>query len=222
MPNWSTNRITLYEDYDLERAGFYNDKDGNYNIKEIFEEFLKDTEIEVEQDGEKHTIQNLMNIMRTPELLSKVHASMPPYLVRDREPCEFVEQGIGSPELGDTKEEREAFYDTNTHPKFEQVVIEKGTDIYKELMEKYGSITWYDWNVNNWGTKWSARIDDIDLDEYHLKFWCNTAWCPPNELLQHIADKYKVQVECFYEIEGYGDEGVGKDTFVPDFVQEKI
>ena len=63
MPNWSTNRITLYEDYDLERAGFYNDKDGNYNIKEIFEEFLKDTEIEVEQDGEKHTIQNLMNIM---------------------------------------------------------------------------------------------------------------------------------------------------------------
>ena len=76
--------------------------------------------------------------------------------------------------------------------------------------------------VEYWGTKWSARIDDIDLDEYHLKFWCNTAWCPPNELLQHIADKYKVQVECFYEIEGYGDEGVGKDTFVPDFVQEKI
>ena len=60
MPNWSTNRITLYEDYDLEGKDFYNDKDGNYNIKEIFEQFLKDTEEEVEQDGEKITFHNLM------------------------------------------------------------------------------------------------------------------------------------------------------------------
>ena len=64
--------------------------------------------------------------------------------------------------------------------------------------------------------------DDIKLDEYQLEFWCQTAWCPPNELLQHIADKYKVTVECFYEIEGYGDEGVGKDTFHPDLEEAKI
>ena len=71
MPNWSTNRITLYEDHNLESDGFYNDKDGNYNIKEIFEEFLKDTEEEVEQDGEKITFHNLMKVMPTPEILKR-------------------------------------------------------------------------------------------------------------------------------------------------------
>ena len=221
MPNWSNNRITLYEDYQLEGDGFYNDKDGNYNIKRIYEQFLKDTEEVVEQDGEKHTIQNLMNIMPTPDILTKVHSSSPPYLIRDRETGDFVKQGLGSPELGEG-EERNAFYDTNTHPKFEQVVIEEGTDIYNELVEKYGVISWYDWNVANWGTKWNTGIDDIKLDEYQLQFWCQTAWCPPNVLLQHIADKYKVTVECFYEIEGYGDEGVGKDTFSPDLEEAKI
>ena len=222
MPNWSANRITLYEDYQLESDNFYNDKDGNYNIKAIFEKFLKDTEEVVEKDGEKRTVQNLMNIMPTPDILTKVHASSPPYLVRDRETGEFVKQSLGSPELGDTKEEREAFYDTNTHPKFEQVVIEEGTDIYNELVEKYGFVSWYDWNVSNWGTKWNTGVEDIELDEYQLKFWCHTAWCPPNELLQFIADKYKVTVECFYEIEGYGDDGVGKDTFSPNLKEAKI
>ena len=64
--------------------------------------------------------------------------------------------------------------------------------------------------------------NSIDLDEYQLKFWCHTAWCPPNELLQFIADKYKVTVECFYEIEGYGDDGVGKDTFSPNLEEAQI
>jgi hypothetical protein len=40
--------------------------------------------------------------------------------------------------------------------------------------------------------------------------------------LEFIADKYKVTVECFYEIEGYGDEGVGKDTFSPNLEEANI
>ena len=81
MPNWSSNRITLYEDYQLEGDDFYNDKDGNFNIKAIYEQFLKDTEEVVEEDGEKHTIQNLMNIMPTPDILTKAvsytHLTLP-------------------------------------------------------------------------------------------------------------------------------------------------
>ena len=92
MPNWSTNRITLYDDHNLESDGFYNDKDGNYNIKEIFEQFLKDTEEEVEQDGEKITFHNLMNVMPTPEILRKVHASNPPVIYKDKKTGEYVWQ----------------------------------------------------------------------------------------------------------------------------------
>ncbi len=180
MPNWSTNRITLYDDHNLESDGFYNDKDGNYNIKEIFEQFLKDTE---------------------------EHASNPPVIYKDKKTGEYVWQD---------------FFEEVDESTTEKIEIVKGTDIYDELMEKFGCLTWYNWNVDAWGTKWSARMDDIDLDEYRLQFWCDTAWCPPNELLEFIADKYKVTVECFYEIEGYGDEGVGKDTYSPNLEEAKI
>jgi len=200
MPNWSNNRITLYENHELEGTGFYNedgDKKKDYRIKDIYDTFLRD--ITSEQEGKTYT--NLMDIMPCPDILTKVHASTPPYLLKDRETGEFLTQSLEK-----TDEERNA----------EKIVIEEGTDIYNELMEKYGVLTWYDWNVKNWGTKWSTHVDNVEVDEYNLVFWCSTAWSPPNELLQFIANKYKVDVECFYEIEGYGDEGVGKDTFEPE------
>ena len=211
MPNWSTNRITMYENYELDSRDFYKNKEGKHAITDIYEKFLKDITVE-RKEGEDYY--NLMEIMPTPEILEMVHASSPPYLIRDRKTGEFLKQTIDTPELG---EEREAFYETNTHPKFEKVEIVEGTDIYNELWEKYGCLSWYDWNVKNWGTKWAITLEksEISFNEYNLQFWCDSAWCPPDGLLQHIADKYNVNVECFYEIEGYGDEGVGKDTYEP-------
>ena len=210
MPNWSTNRITMYENYELDSRDFYKNKEGKHAITDIYEKFLKDITVE-RKEGEDYY--NLMEIMPTPEILEMVHASSPPYLVRDRETGEFVSQVVWDMET----EDRNLFYDTNTHPKLEKVEIVEGTDIYNELMEKYGCVSWYDWNVKNWGTKWSITLEksEISFDEYNLQFWCDSAWCPPEGLLQHIADKYNVNVECFYEIEGYGDEGVGKDTYEP-------
>ena len=54
-------------------------------------------------------------------------------------------------------------------------------------------------NVKNWGTKWEVTLDksEIPFDEYNLQFYCDSAWCPPNVLLQDIADKYNVNVEQF-------------------------
>ena len=211
MPNWSRNRITMYENYELDSTDFYKNKEGKHAITDIYEKFLKDITVE-RKEGEDYY--NLMEIMPTPEILEMVHASSPPYLIRDRKTGEFLKQSIDTPELG---EEREAFYSTNTHPKFEKVDIVEGTDIYNELMEKYGCLSWYDWNVKNWGTKWEITLEksEISFDEYNLQFWCDSAWCPPEGLLQHIADTYNVNVECFYEIEGYGNDGVGKDTYEP-------
>ena len=213
MPNWSRNRITFYENYELEGTGFYNqdgDKDKDYRIKDIYDKFLSD--VLTEKEGKKYY--NLMEVMPCPEILTKVHATSPPYLVSDRETGEFVMQSV----FDMVKEDRNLFHDTNTHPKYEKVEIVEGTTIHRFLMEEYGVLTWYDWNVQNWGTKWGTHLeeDGIEVDQYNLRFWCETAWSPPNELLQFIANKYKVNVECFYEIEGYGDDGVGKDTFEPE------
>jgi hypothetical protein len=59
---------------------------------------------------------------------------------------------------------------------------------------------WYDWNCNNWGTKWepthyeknqvTAEIVDIQFD---------TAWSPPIEFFNTCADIYdKLRFKCYF------------------------
>jgi hypothetical protein len=57
-----------------------------------------------------------------------------------------------------------------------------------ENLEKYGARTWYDWAINNWGTKWGDydlildRTSDDRLIAYYV-----TAWGPMLEALRHIS-----------------------------------
>ena len=89
-----------------------------------------------------------MEVNPTPEILTQVHASSPPYLVRRQgKTGEFVSQVVWDMET----EDRNLFYDTNIHPKLEKVEIVEGTDIYNELMEKYGCLSWYDWKCQKLG-----------------------------------------------------------------------
>tara|TARA_B100000287_G_scaffold134754_1_gene126724 strand:- start:1447 stop:2079 length:633 start_codon:yes stop_codon:yes gene_type:complete len=210
MPNWCDNRIRGYTD--------------DVKEKDFFRNIIEDlTETRTDSEGNEVSGIDLGILNPTPEILTKVHASSPPYLVKDRETGEFVKQSIGSPELGDSKEERNAFYDTNTHPKFEKVEIVEGTDIYKELMDRYGHLSWYEWNVDNWGTKWNptTELSNVYVDEYGFEINVSSAWCPPEVLLQRLATKYDVSIENFYEIEGYGDEGVGKEYYEPNYLEEE-
>ena len=129
-------------------------------------------------------------------------------------------------------ESKTPFNDIFPQPDWKNTPNEKGElPIYEEMKHPDGSVAWatynfpdgtnddrwYHWCNENWGTKWEITLDksEISFDEYNLQFYCDSAWCPPEVLLQDIADKYNVNVECFYEIEGYGDEGVGKDTYEP-------
>lgn len=65
----------------------------------------------------------------------------------------------------------------------------------KELIDKYSYDNWYDWRLNNWGTKWDA-YDHYPLIEtnFHIEQSFHTAWSPPkqfkNYLDQYIKDNY--------------------------------
>jgi hypothetical protein len=46
---------------------------------------------------------------------------------------------------------------------------------------------WYDWNVNNWGTKWEASIIDWERCDDNSIFVCfETAWSPPVNLYESM------------------------------------
>lgn len=70
----------------------------------------------------------------------------------------------------------------------------------------YGNITWYDWCIEHWGTKWSDYETHIvspelrygnkmlyyngDIHLYHFEIEFLSAWSPPIEGLRHVSEKF--------------------------------
>ena len=59
-------------------------------------------------------------------------------------------------------------------------------------LKKYGAKDWYDWSINNWGTKWDARLTGHDKCEHEGTLMLNfeTAWAPPEHWLEAATKKY--------------------------------
>ena len=84
----------------------------------------------------------------------------------------------------------------DTNP--EQIELERRT---KENLEKYGVANWYDFCVNNWGTKWDVDPydpADVKVNEYGiLEFGFDSAWAPPCGIYEALVEK-GFEVEATY------------------------
>jgi hypothetical protein len=79
----------------------------------------------------------------------------------------------------------------------------------KTLIKQYGADNWYDWQVNNWGTKWdveaSLNYDDSDMLEYSFL----SAWSPPIGFLERVSKLYPaLSFRLKYEEGGMGFMGI--------------
>ena len=54
-------------------------------------------------------------------------------------------------------------------------------DQQEELRRKYGSSNWYDWNLENWGTKWDCSESTYSEEDKILQF--QTPWACPQEII---------------------------------------
>lgn len=67
---------------------------------------------------------------------------------------------------------------------------ELGKQAFQNI-QKYGSPTWYDWSIKNWGTKWNAYGYDAGTDyseRENLRF--QTAWSAPHPVLEKLSEMY--------------------------------
>ena len=88
-------------------------------------------------------------------------------------------------------------------------------------LKKHGYKNWYDWCVNNWGTKWNAGGDNdamqVDYDEDVNNqgialFQFDTAWAPPLGVLDKLSATHpELSIECRYSEPGVGFFGVWTD-----------
>lgn len=63
-----------------------------------------------------------------------------------------------------------------------------GEKAYQNL-QKYSCPTWYEWRIQNWGTKWNA-CNCVPLDEKSGVMQFDTAWGDVRRLVKKISEKY--------------------------------
>jgi len=74
-----------------------------------------------------------------------------------------------------------------------------------ELFKKYGANNWYDWSVNNWGTKWDVSTEGLEFTDHgdgtaEITGWFDSAWAPPITAYEKFCDDMDgVYLEAFYE-----------------------
>jgi hypothetical protein len=82
------------------------------------------------------------------------------------------------------------------------------TENYEDELTPAGGLiqNWWDWNRENWGTKWDAYDVSVDTSSGSISF--TSAWSPPIPVVEAITTKYPaLHFEFSYEEEnGWGGE----------------
>ncbi len=76
--------------------------------------------------------------------------------------------------------------------------------------EERGCPFWYDWRVENWGTKWNAydqSMEDEGYGEFELRF--DTAWAAPLPIIAALRERFPdVHIYGSWLEEGHQSAGV--------------
>ena len=97
-------------------------------------------------------------------------------------------------------------------PKKEEIKNDKGEVVAETFNFPDGKNDdrWYHWCIDNWGTKWEPDINEIGYEDSEmLELVFNTAWSPPQGVVEKMREKYPDSTfQCFYdepgcEIAGY-------------------
>ena len=65
---------------------------------------------------------------------------------------------------------------------------------------------WWDWRVQNWGTKWNSYEDQLndEIDPHSLlTYTFATAWSPPEQVISALREKFPdVDISAFFDEPG--------------------
>jgi hypothetical protein len=86
------------------------------------------------------------------------------------------------------------------------------------LVKEYGTASWYDWALTNWGMKWDHPLksgsDDWTPDpeltrkDRSISMRLQCPWSPPDALFQHIANTYGVTISTRLSVEWDGKKSM--------------
>lgn len=101
----------------------------------------------------------------------------------------------------------------------------------KPVEGEYRTPAWYNWRLDNWGTKWDIAESDVteeltklDEDTAQFSFMCWTAWSPPTPVWDRLVE-IGLSVKATYEDEGMMFEGKYvdgvNDSWEPEYEEDE-
>jgi hypothetical protein len=62
----------------------------------------------------------------------------------------------------------------------------------ERFKREYGATNWYDWQIQNWGTKWDvdAHVSSDSIHDGEVAIDFETAWSPPKDFVCTVSQKF--------------------------------
>ena len=75
---------------------------------------------------------------------------------------------------------------------------------------------WYNWNIQNWGTKWDATSASFEFSGKELSYNFNTAWSAPMNVILSLSKMYPSSTitHTYEEEQGWGGKEVYRNGLV--------
>ena len=87
---------------------------------------------------------------------------------------------------------------------------EEMNDIIRARYKKeHGSDNWYDWRVNNWGTKWNSyNCEIVEHEDDYVVYTFDTAWGPPTGVIEALREQCPdFSISAFFDEPGMQEAG---------------
>ena len=103
--------------------------------------------------------------------------------------------------------DREQLFREKFSPDIDDETWELGRQAFQNQL-LYGHTDWYNWRIDNWGTKWNAYGYDDGTDYSQTDgLYCQTAWSAPHPVIERLAQMFP-DVEMTHE---WADEDLGSN-----------
>lgn len=174
MPNWCENHLTI--------SVRIENKESREQLK-LFKELAPNKEDKSSLD---HSDLSLNSIVRLPEPLKiscgSEDASYTAYYGdwKSLLTHKFVADYISENNLEQTQE-------SVIQASEKRGFTKEKADLRKNNLERYGHINWYNWCIENWGTKWDVEAMLVDEGSTYLSYTFSSAWSPPISFVEKAS-----------------------------------
>lgn len=216
MPNWVRNVVTVSEDtmnkikekyftegvLDFEKINpmpkTLNLEEGSITERAIYYSFSK-------KSAEKRY--EIIN------LLSKTEA------ILEKNYWDKIERYIRLGRFKDIEKYAKEYVPDNVARVLGINTFEELGDMYINNIKQYGHISWYDWCIENWGTKWG--VSEFSCNKDTMIF--DTAWATPEPIFERLSKEFPDDyIEIKYADECYSNYNNGQLIFKDGLIESNI